>query len=142
MKYPSTMIVAVSLLGALALPAGAQPASGSTGSGNDGIVKKTSPGHATLSRTHKVVATVEAVDAAKRAVTLKGPDGKSIPLTVGPEVRNLEQVKVGDHVVVGYHEALSLKLMKGGKALPSATQTADAVRAPMGERPAGIVAEE
>ena len=142
MKYPSTMIVAVSLLGALALPAGAQPASGSTGSGNDGIVKKTSPGHATLSRTHKVVATVEAVDAAKRAVTLKGPDGKSIPLTVGPEVRNLEQVKVGDHVVVGYHEALSLKLMKGGKALPSATTTSDAVRAPTGERPAGIVAEE
>jgi len=137
MKHSSTMIAAVSLLGALGLPAAAQPASASSG-----LVKASAPGHASLSRTHKVVATVEAVDAAKRAVTLKGPGGKVIALTVGPDVRNLEQVKVGDRVVVGYHEALSLTLMKGGKALPGASHTADAVRAPAGERPGGVVAEE
>jgi Zn-dependent alcohol dehydrogenase len=38
-------------------------------------------------------------------VTLKGPKGKVVTLTAGPDVRNLEQVKVGDHVVVGYLEA-------------------------------------
>ena len=33
-------------------------------------------------------------------MTLKGPKGNIVPLTVGPEVRNLAQVKVGDKVVV------------------------------------------
>jgi Cu/Ag efflux protein CusF len=65
-----------------------------------------------------------------------------VPLTVGPDVRNLEQVKVGDRVAVRYLEALTLTLKKDGKALPSSTKASDAARAKPGERPGGVVAEQ
>src|SRR5678816_4167334 len=121
-------ILAVSaLLGALAMPAVAQTA---------GATMESSPGKATLRHERQIVATVEEVDAAKRTVTLKGPKGNVVPLTVGPEVRNLAQVKVGDKVRVRYAEALSLTLKKDGKELPSAKAASEMMRAPAGGTPA------
>jgi hypothetical protein len=75
-------------------------------------------------------------------VTLKGPNGHIVPLTVGPEVRNLGQVKVGDKVRVRYAEALSLTLKKEGKELPSAKGKSETMRAPVGATPAGAVGEQ
>ena len=91
---------------------------------------ESSPGKATLRHERQIVATVEEVDAAKGHVTLKGPKGNVVPLTVGPEVRNLAQVKVGDQVRVRYAEALSLTLKKDGKELRSAKGASETVRAP------------
>ena len=79
---------------------------------------------------------------ATRQVTLKGPRGNVFALTVDPQVRNLEQVKVGDQVVVRYFEALSLTLKKDGKELRSSTEQTDSVRTPEGDRPGGAVARE
>ena len=132
MKRPSTMIVALSLLGTVALPAAAEQAAKETKE-----YASLAPGKATMARTQKIVATVEAIDQAKREVTLKGPTGKVVTLKAGPDVRNLAQVKVGDSVVVGYLEALSLTLMKDGKALRGSTSAADGARSAAGERPAG-----
>ena len=56
-------------------------------------------------------------------------------MDVGSDVRNLDQVKVGDRVVVHYVEALSLALMKGGKELRSRSETSDSARTAAGERP-------
>ena len=138
MKHPSTIVLVASLLGALCIPATAQQSSGDTTK----TKIETSPGKGTITQTRTITATVESIDAAKRQVTLKGPKGKVVPLTVGPEVRNLEQVKVGDRVVVRYAEALSLTLKKDGKELPSSTAASDSARAPAGARPGGAVAEE
>jgi Cu/Ag efflux protein CusF len=126
------------LLGALALPALAQKSGGDT----SGATMESSPGKATLRHERTIVATVEEVDAAKGTVTLKGPKGNVVPLTVGPEVRNLAQVKVGDQVRVRYAEALTLTLKKDGKELPSSKTASDAVRTPAGSRPGGAVAEQ
>jgi len=133
-----SILAATALLGALALPAVAQK------SGGDGstATMHTSPGHATLRHEHEIVATVEEVDAAKGQVTLKGPKGHVVPLTVGPDVRNLAQVKVGDKVRVRYAEALSLTLKKEGKELPSAKGKSETMRAPAGATPAGAVGEQ
>ena len=106
------------------------------------VAVETAPGKATLARATKVTGTVESIDIAQRRVVLKGPKGKTFPMTVGPDVRNLEQVKVGDAVVVRYLEALSLTLMKDGKALRSSSQSADGARAPAGQRPGGVVATQ
>ena len=132
-------ILAVSaLFGALALPAVAQKSGGDTA----GATMESSPGKATLRHERQIVATVEEVDAAKRTVTLKGPKGNVVPLTVGPEVRNLAQVKVGDQVRVRYAEALSLTLKKDGKELRSAKGASETARAPVGATPAGAVGEQ
>jgi len=138
MTQRSTILALSALLGALALPALAQQAGGDTAA----TTMHTSPGKGTIVHKREMIATVEAVDAAKREVTLKGPKGNVVTLTVDPEVRNLAQVKVGDQLRVRYAEALSLTLKKGGKELPSSKSKSDAVRAPAGERPGGAVAEQ
>jgi len=133
-----SLLVLSSLLGALALPAAAQKAGGDTSTGS----MQTSPGKATLRHERQIIATVEEVDAAKGHVTLKGPKGNVVPLTVGPEVRNLAQVKVGDQVRVRYAEALSLTLKKDGKELRTAKEASEAMRAPAGARPGAAVGEQ
>jgi hypothetical protein len=138
MKHPSTIAVIASLLGALGMPAGAQKTPGDSAT----VMKDSSPGKVTVGQERTIVATVESVDAAQRQVTLKGPEGKVVPLTVGPDVRNLEQVKVGDRVAVRYLEALSLTLKKDGKELRSSTKASDAARAQAGKRPGGVAAEQ
>ena len=133
-----SILAASALLGALALPAIAQKPAGDA----SGATMESSPGKATLRHERQIVATVEEVDATKRTVTLKGPKGNVVPLTVGPEVRNLAQVKVGDQVRVRYAEALSLTLKKDGKELRSAKGASETARAPVGATPAGAVGEQ
>ena len=133
-----SILAASALLGALALPAIAQKQAGDA----SGATMESSPGKATLRHERQIVATVEEVDAAKGHVTLKGPKGNVVPLTVGPEVRNLAQVKVGDQVRVRYAEALSLTLKKDGKELRSAKGASETMRAPAGATPAGAVGEQ
>jgi Cu/Ag efflux protein CusF len=86
-----------------------------------------------------LTATVTAVDMDKREVTLKGPEGNEVTLTVGPEVRNLAQVNVGDEVVINYYEGLALKLEKGGSGIRETEETVTGTRAPLGEKPAGTL---
>ncbi len=105
----------------------------------DLISKPSAPGTATIAQSVTVSASVTAIDPATRKVTLKGPEGKVNTVTAGPEVRNFDQIKVGDVVTVRYVEALTLTLKKDGKELRSMTETPAAVRAPAGERPAGAI---
>jgi Cu/Ag efflux protein CusF len=100
------------------------------------------PGRAAAVRALSVSATVEAVDAASRHVTVKGPKGKVSTLSVGPEVRNLDQVKVGDRVLVRYEQAMTLALMKDGKELRSRSESASGNRAAVGATPAAIVGQK
>jgi hypothetical protein len=62
--------------------------------------------------TTEVTATVEAVDVAKRTVTLKGPEGKSRTIKVDPSVKRLAEGKKGDQVVARVTEALALSVDK------------------------------
>jgi hypothetical protein len=89
-----------------------------------------------------VTAKIEAVDQANRTVTLKGPMGKVVTLKVGPEVKNLAQVKAGDELVVKYAEALSLKLEKGVEGRSATTTTTGPVGAPAGSMPKGGMATQ
>jgi hypothetical protein len=132
------IIIGATLLGASTLPTLAQqkPEAGVV------TMASSAPGTGTIASTVKVTATVTAIDAAKREITLKGPQGKEHTLTAGPDVRNFDQIKVGDSVVVRYAEALTLTLKKDGKELRGATETADAARAKKGEKPAGVVARQ
>ena len=86
-----------------------------------------------------VTATVEKIDMATREVTLKGEEGNLETIKVGPEARNLGQLKVGDKVTFKYYQALAVSVAPaGGK--PSLTESTDVQRAPLGEKPGGRVA--
>ena len=59
-----------------------------------------------------VTATVEAIDAAKRTVTLKGPQGNVKTLKVDKRVKNFRNVKKGDEVVLRHTEAVVVSVQK------------------------------
>jgi hypothetical protein len=99
------------------------------------------PREVTVGETLEKTFTVEAIDPAKRAVALKGAEG---PLLVfaGPEVRNLEQVKPGDQVVVRYREAIAAELVKPGAGVAGVQSAGVATRAAPGERPFAAAAQQ
>ncbi len=57
---------------------------------------------AVIADTTRVEAEVLGVDKKSRTVTLKGPEGNVFDVTVGKEVKNFPQIKVGDRVVAEY----------------------------------------
>jgi len=107
-----------------------------------GAAVATAPGKAVVVETLKVAATVTAIDKATRAVTLKGPKGNEFSVTAGPDVKNFDQIKVGDQVTLEYVEALSLQLKKGGGAPVARTVQEGAAGAKPGERPAGAMGRQ
>lgn len=136
MRRQATAVIALFALGGIALPASAEkPAAGGV------AVVSSEPGKAEITEAVAVTATVTAIDKATRLVTLKGPDGKFSHVVAGDEVRNFDQIKVGDMVVVRYLQALSLELKKGG-GVRERSDREGAVRAEPGEKPAGVAARQ
>ena len=85
--------------------------------------------------TYTTTATVTAIDPASRQVTLLNKDdGKSKTFTLGPAVRNFDQIHVGDLVRATVTEETALFLNKPG-ASPGASQTTTVTRAPQGGTP-------
>ncbi len=121
--------IGFAVIAALAAPVGAQ-----TGAA---VVAK-EPGKVGVAETVKIAATITAIDAATRAVTLKGPQGREVTLTAGEQVKNFAQLKVGDLVNIEYVEALTIELKKGSTAPIAMTAKAGAAGAKPGERPAGM----
>jgi hypothetical protein len=81
-------------------------------------------------------AVVVAVDHDQRELTLRGPKGNTAVVAVGDEVRNLDQVRKGDHVVARYYEAVAVELKKPGEATLGVTTAEGGARAAKGEKPA------
>jgi Cu/Ag efflux protein CusF len=126
-------LAAMAVAFAVAAPVYAQTAGG---------VVATAPGKAAMVETVKATATITALDKATRDVTLKGPQGNQMTVTAGPEVKNFDQLKVGDQVDLQYIEAMTLELKKGGGMVVSRTEKADAVGAKKGETPGGAVGRQ
>jgi Cu/Ag efflux protein CusF len=108
-------------------------------SGNAVVATAKSPGKGAAAGVVTQTATVEAIDAATRTVTLKTPDGRSTQVVAGPEVRNFAQIAVGDRVITRVVEAVSLELKKGGGALRTRTEQDMADRTKAGDKPGAMV---
>jgi len=83
-------------------------------------------------------ATVQALDVEKRELTLKGPLGDVVTLTVDPAVKRLNEVKVGDEVTARYYVSVAAELRE-----PTAAEkekpllvTEGMAKAPKGASPA------
>lgn len=59
----------------------------------------------------KVVTTIEGIDRPTQTVTIKGPRGHYLTARV-QDPANLEKVRIGEHIVVTYTEALAVSLQK------------------------------
>ena len=96
---------------------------------------------AVLADTTRVEAEVVGVDKKSRTVTLKGPEGNVFDVTVGKEVKNFPQIKVGDRVIAEYAEALALKLKKGS-GLRETVEKSDMQTAKPGQKPGAVKTRE
>lgn len=84
-------------------------------------------------------ATVEAIDYQSRNVTIKGPKGRSVSLSVSEDAYNFNQVEVGDLVDVNYFASVVIKLQKDDSVEPSHIKEKGIIRAPEGQKPEGIM---
>lgn len=86
-----------------------------------------------------VTALVESVDARSRQVLLRGPDNQLLTMRVGPETRNLDQLRSGDRVRIRYREAIAVFLAppRAGSAAP--VTDVQVTRAAAGQLPGGTV---
>jgi hypothetical protein len=109
-----------------------------------GTVVTSEPGKAEVLRTATISAQVVGIDKTTRTVTLKGPKGKVVDIVAGDDVKNFDQIKLGDFVVARYMESLTLELRKvKGKAGTGDVNVREAaVHAQPGERPAVAGARE
>ena len=88
---------------------------------------------------HLAVAQPDA--ASTRTVSLKNKQGKVTDVQVGDEVRNFDQLRVGDTVTAEYKEALSVNLSKQS-GMRSSTERAIEERSAPGAKPGGVVGRE
>lgn len=84
-------------------------------------------------------ATVSSIDQATRTVVLLGPQGNSIQLKIGDEVRNLAQVKAGNVVIVRYYASIAYVLAPSGTKLPANSMSTAGARAAPGQMPASAI---
>ncbi len=75
------------------------------------VVKRSGPGQAQSRRTVTLKAKVTAIDLDKRLLTLS-KDGKTETFAVDPAVKRLNEVAVGDSIVLKYEQGLLLQFQK------------------------------
>jgi hypothetical protein len=131
MKHVVSFCAAIAL--AIASPAAAQPAPAAKPQVMDA---------AGAADVVTLTAKIEAIDVAKRMITVKGPLGRVVTLKVGDQVKNLAQVKVGDEIVVKYAEAVSVKLEKGAVGRSETVTSTGPVTAPAGAKPGVVAAQQ
>ena len=93
-----------------------------------------------VAETTSIEARLDVVDVKTRRMTVTGPRGKALTLKVGPDVKDLDQVKPGDQLVVRYFEPLVLFVRKSGE--PRAATEGTAVQViPRGKRPVAVAVD-
>ena len=81
---------------------------------------------------------MEAIDHEARLVTLRRRDGSSITFTPSPDVRNLDQVSVGDVLHVEFSQNIAIQVANVAGAEPAASEITAIARSEEGEMPAMV----
>ncbi len=79
--------------------------------------------------------TVTKIDKKTRTIIFKNNDGESI-FVAGPEIKNFNQIKKGDHLNVNYQLAVAIELIKTeSDGIRSKVETASETTAKTGQKP-------
>ena len=90
----------------------------------------------------RVTLLVDSIDKASRSVVLKNARGEHLKVIAGDDIKNFDQIKVGDHVVTTYTQELMMTLKKGGGALRERIDSSQQGSAAAGQKPAAYEAKE
>lgn len=78
---------------------------------------------------------VVGIDKESRTITLKNEAGDEWVFTAGPEVRNFDQIKRGDLVLMEYYSVFALELGPKGSGIKERASVVEVERAKAGEKP-------
>jgi Cu/Ag efflux protein CusF len=87
------------------------------------------------SQTMTISAVVEAIDHETRVVTVRKADGEALTFTASDEVRNLDQVEVGDVLTAEYTESVSIDVLANDGMEADAAEASAIARTKKGEMP-------
>jgi Cu/Ag efflux protein CusF len=89
-------------------------------------------------------ARVDSIDKTTRRIGLTGPEGRSMSVVAGPDVRNFDQIMVGDTVVLKHLQALAVDLIKspGSDGIREMVQREGVMVSPQGGMPGAIAGRE
>ena len=87
-----------------------------------------------------LTATVEAIDATTRTLTVKGPKGNLVPITVPKSMERFSEIKVGDTITARYYDNIVLRLKPAGE--PAVDTTSDGLTKSTGANPAATSAAQ
>ena len=133
MKHQSSLCLTPVLATVLLLTAGASAQVGAPAPA--AVPADALPGHF-AEAWHTSTSEVMAVDAKKRLITLREEGEEPELYTVDKDVRNLDQVKVGDRVKVNQYMATAIKVLPKGEL--GDTEVAAIERSKPGDRPGGV----
>jgi hypothetical protein len=132
----------IASLAALSLAAGANaqtPAPPAQKSKAPVEVHSVGKGMAGASRVQTLTATVKAINAATREITLEAK-GKTQTVKAGPAVKRFDEIAVGDTVSIRLEQGLLLEYQPPGSETVEPTAVAASERGPADKAPAGAVA--
>jgi hypothetical protein len=132
-------LVPVAIAALSALPAAAQTQKPDM---KGGAVVTSVPGKASATAAAQISAQVVAIEKSTRTLSLKGPKGKVVEVVAGDDVKNFDQIKVGDLLMVRYVQSLALELQKAKSGMSGISATDTVVKAEPGQRPAVAGARE
>jgi Cu/Ag efflux protein CusF len=82
------------------------------------------PASVTKTAVETVTATIVAIDATNRVISLKAEDGTVESIVAGPDVQRFNELKVGNKVTFKYYESVVYSIQKPGATPPSAEKLA------------------
>lgn len=85
-----------------------------------------------------IVADVVDVNRARRQLTLRGPDGREATISAPSSVRNFDQIRVGDRVLLVYRSLIEVQVAGAARPVSGVEVTTGVSRAQPGQRPAGV----
>ena len=104
------------------------------------VVTSQAPGKIGEADAIQVQGKVKSINKKTREVTLVGPQGNQIVLPAGDEVKNFDQIRVGDLVTLTYVQALVVELKKvENSGIRERVESENRVAAKPGEKPAGMI---
>lgn len=90
----------------------------------------------------EITGTVAVVDKATRKMTIKTPEGVFEVLSIPPEVKRIDEIKIGDKLTVTETEAVLVDIEKGRDAGSMGAIGETTVEPEPGRKPAGTIVEK
>ena len=105
-------------------------------SGETTVIERTGE-RLVLKGTAVVTDTVQSINKEERLVVLADAEGNVLVVEAGPEVKNFDQIAIGDKVITKYYESVALQIAPPD-AEPMKTDNINVIVEPEGDKPGKI----